>query len=877
MAKMKRFMAMLMAMLMILQVMPVEAMAEGIEGLKSRVSNVITGSTFFTLTFTVEGADGNDDVITQYVENGQKPVLPENPAKAGYTFVGWFTADDTEVTKETLITSDMAAVARFTPIATVTVTVNYVAEDGTQVADPTVREYLANSEDVITCPAEVVHKGVTLYPEQTSVTVNADLLNKAVDGAVTVTVKYAQADAQYTVKHWALKADYESYEGLTITAENIETYCKLIGSEDKMGASGATVTPNPLTGDAFDHYDFDHAESVVLDKSDKKTVNVFYIPKTYTLTYNTQGGSYVAPKTGKYGSEVEVYTFKAGETTYICGLEEHTHSYNACGWSYRGGWQCGKTAHTHNASCRFTSAAVTTPTPTKTGYVFEGWYIDEDCKVEAKTTMTLTADTTVYAKWTAGTANYTVVYMAENVNDENNPNYITSEVKTGKVGDTATGTAHSGNFATSIFADQAYYEYDSTKSTSAEIKPDGSTVVTSYYKLKTYTMTFKLNNKNATLTIGTESYGKNGKNKGNYSFTAKLGQDVSTLWPTADNISGANNFYGWWNPNNEIYQVSKILVLSKELIGSSTSTGTTFTADYTSGTKVELHYMLQNADDDGYTDMDAYRQSAITTSTDFGQKQIEGYDIERKEYKYVDDVKHYYFYYTRKNFNIEYYNGTDLLQTVNVRYGKAISDSTYAVPTPEELGLADDYTVTGWYTDPEGTSKYTFSTMPNTNLKLYLKVEAPKRTVTFEFEDGQSETKKYEIPLGTKLGEVPTPVREGYEFLGWFTEDGAWFDDDQPIMQDMTVYAHWKMKALSYTVKYVDAAGNAVAPSKTVTNASFQPDQEITERAITVAGMRYDAETKSTTLEIGVTNEIIFVYSPAGKVPTRCTITSMAR
>ena len=376
MAKMKRFMAMLMAMLMILQVMPVEAMAEGIEGLKSRVSNVITGSTFFTLTFTVEGEDGNDDVITQYVENGQKPVLPENPAKAGYTFVGWFTADDTEVTKETMITSDMAAVARFTPIATVTVTVNYVAEDGTTpVADPTIREYLANGADaeVITCPAEVVHKGVTLYPEQTSVTVNADLLNKAVDGAVTVTVKYAQANAQYTVQHWALKPEYASYEGLTITAENIETYCTLIGSEEKVGASGATVTPNPLTGDAFDHYDFDHAKSIVLDKSEKKTVNVFYIPKTYTLTYNTQGGSYVAPKTGKYNSDVVVYTFKAGETTYICGLEEHTHSYNACGWSYRGGWQCGKTAHTHNASCRFTSAAVTTPTPTKTGYVFEGW------------------------------------------------------------------------------------------------------------------------------------------------------------------------------------------------------------------------------------------------------------------------------------------------------------------------------------------------------------------------------------------------------------------------------------------------------------------------------------------------------------------------
>lgn len=321
MAKMKRFMAMLMAMLMILQVMPVEAMAEGIEGLKSRVSNVITGSTFFTLTFTVEGGD----VITQYVEAGHTPVLPEAPAKEGYTFAGWF-VEDTQVTDKTPINEDMNAVARFAPIATVTVTVNYVAENEEQVADPTVREYLANSEDVINCPAEVVHKGVTLYPEQTSVTVNADLLSQAENGAVTVTVKYAQADAQYTVKHWALKADYESYEGLTITAENIETYCTPIGSEEKVGASGATVTPNPLTDDDFVHYDFDHAESIVLDKSKKKTVNVFYIPKTYTLTYNTQGGSYVAPKTGRYNSEVEVYTTEAGADVLACGLEEHTHT-----------------------------------------------------------------------------------------------------------------------------------------------------------------------------------------------------------------------------------------------------------------------------------------------------------------------------------------------------------------------------------------------------------------------------------------------------------------------------------------------------------------------------------------------------------------------
>lgn len=154
-------------------------------------------------------------------------------------------------------------------------------------------------------------------------------------------------------------------------------------------------------------------------------------------------------------------------------------------------------------------------------------------------------------------------------------------------------------------------------------------------------------------------------------------------------------------------------------------------------------------------------------------------------------------------------------------------------------------------------------------LALYAGWKLPEKQVTFKWNLGTDETyQEKKVAYGSTVGSVEEPTREGYEFRGWFTKEvgGAPFDSNLQIMQDMIVYAHWEMKALSYTVKYVDEAGNAVAPSRTVTNASFQPDQEITERAVTVVGMRYDAETKSTTLKIGVTNEIIFVYSPAGKV-----------
>ncbi len=831
MAKMKRFMAMLMAMLMILQVMPVEAMAEGIEGLKSRVSNVITGSTFFTLTFTVEGKDGNDDVITQYVENGQKPVLPENPAKAGYTFVGWFTADDNEVTKETLITSDMAAVARFTSIATVTVTVNYVAEDGTTpVADPTIREYLANGADaeVITCPAEVVHNDVTLYPEQTSVTVNADLLNKAVDGAVTVTVKYAQANAQYTVQHWALKPAYASYEVLPeeISAANIETYCTPIGSEEKVGASGATVTPNPLTGDAFDHYDFDHAESVVLDKSDKKTVNVFYIPKTYTLTYNTQGGSYVAPKTGKYNSEVVVYTD--------------------------------------------TSAGVTTPT--KTGYVFEGWYIDKDGAVEANKTMLLTADTTVYAKWTAGTASYTVAYFKEVWNNATNSSewsFISATSKTGTVGSEVSG---SDDISTPA---NCRYERSETKTVAA----DGSTVVKVYYKLIRYTLIFNLNDDKAKIHMN----GKDYKGSEYKIENVVVGQDVSALWPTPDNTTTTSTQdEGWFGSYplyldtwNSSYKTKRFEITADMVSTADDYDNVTYRAYWTTNsTQRQVNYWLQDTEGKYYVKEERYCQKYINTGT-LDPKEIFGFtkvsgtpsgrDKDNNRYPSSSNGNKE-FYYNRAKYSITYmYKDTKLDTKTGVYYEANINSDVYNYTPSTPAGVDPEYTFAGWYDNAECVGDpYVFSTMPGANLVLYAKFVPPTKQVTLVFKNGNKD-QVITLDKGSSLSEVSVPVRDGYTFLGWFEtqEGGREFDINQPINDDITLYAHWKMNDLSYTVHYVQVENGVETEFNTrdVTSAAFTDGQKITEKAITVVGWRFDAAEKEIELHVGVKNEITFYYT----------------
>ena len=57
----------------------------------------------------------------------------------------------------------------------------------------------------------------------------------------------------------------------------------------------------------------------------------------------------------------------------------------------------------------------TLPTPTKTGYLFDGWYKESSLtnKVTSMTTVSATTNHTLYAKWTPNQVQYTVYHYAE--------------------------------------------------------------------------------------------------------------------------------------------------------------------------------------------------------------------------------------------------------------------------------------------------------------------------------------------------------------------------------------------------------------------------------------------------------------------------------
>ena len=66
-------------------------------------------------------------------------------------------------------------------------------------------------------------------------------------------------------------------------------------------------------------------------------------------------------------------------------------------------------------------------------------------------------------------------------------------------------------------------------------------------------------------------------------------------------------------------------------------------------------------------------------------------------------------------------------------------------------------------------------------------------TVAFRSEDGTEEQRL--CPMGVALGDLPTPVRAGAVFTGWWTADGERVSAETVVTGDMTLEARWRVVA----------------------------------------------------------------------------------
>ena len=133
-----------------------------------------------------------------------------------------------------------------------------------------------------------------------------------------------------------------------------------------------------------------------------------------------------------------------------------------------------------------------------------------------------------------------------------------------------------------------------------------------------------------------------------------------------------------------------------------------------------------------------------------------------------------------------------------------ITGETIAAPAePSRTG----YAFAGWYSDQNCTKKWDFDsdTVPGA-MTLYAGWTPAQYTVTFDANEGTVKPESKSVTYTEVYGELPTPTRQGYDFLGWFTAqtDGAQVreDDRVTITAGQTLYAHWTAGAVDYTVKH---------------------------------------------------------------------------
>jgi uncharacterized repeat protein (TIGR02543 family) len=143
-------------------------------------------------------------------------------------------------------------------------------------------------------------------------------------------------------------------------------------------------------------------------------------------------------------------------------------------------------------------------------------------------------------------------------------------------------------------------------------------------------------------------------------------------------------------------------------------------------------------------------------------------------------------------------NGGNAVTGITQGYG-----TTVVAPTaPTRLG----HTFDGWYSDVALTLAYTFTTMPAQNMTLYAKWSTNSYTISFE-ENGGSDVPNITEVYGTTLATPTAPTKEGYVFVGWYSDVAltlAYTFTTMPA-QNITLYAKWDYQ--SYTLTYINAEG----------------------------------------------------------------------
>ncbi len=380
------------------------------------------------------------------------------------------------------------------------------------------------------------------------------------------------------------------------------------------------------------------------------------------------------------------------------------------------------------------------PVPTRTGYLFDGWY-NGTTRVTADSTFA--SDVTLTAQWREQTQE---IHTVSFVDDDD-----VLDVKSVVHGEPVVASASPVQEGYSFESWQVDgVDYDFTQPVTSDLTLDVQ------WTANVYTVSFDLNGGEGTCESQPVSFGNcasapTAPTKEDYNFVSWQlnGVDYDFSQPVTSNIELTAT---WEKSTHTAYFVSEGKVVATQV--------------FATGEPVEVPTIDAR---DGYVLSGWYTDEALTRRFDFSNCSM------------TSDIVLYANWEEMFTITFDSAGG----ESVDVRYTRP-GLTLGALPHP----VRDHYSLVGWF-DKDG-NKYTEDTIIEKSVTLTAQWESDQ--VRIYYFDGDDTLDIQSVPFGSAVTELMTPSKEGYTFLGWYLDEELTqpFVYGEEVTESIGVYAKWE-------------------------------------------------------------------------------------
>lgn len=842
----------------------------------------------YTVVFEANG--GNVDVISkEVIYDGTFGILP-TPTRTGYSFNGWYLGEQ-HITSSTIvkITSNVTLTARWSAN---TYTVEYYSDGykkGSSLHTFDKESNLATLAALkISKPGYTFKGWATNSETMTPVYNDGQNIENLTNGNGTVIKLYAVWDANsYTVEYYDNGTLVGSSSHVYDIAKNLTTSSSL-----NIKKTGYTFKGWALTEGATTAKYTDGASIKNLTTSFNGTVKLYSVwqANTYKIEYYSLGQL--------KGSSSHIYD-TAKNLTSAATLGLNNPGYTFKGWALTNGsttvkyqnsqsvinltsstngvvklyavWQAnaytvaldpaGGTVNPTSIKVTYDKAYGTLPTPTRSGYTFNGWFLD-DTQITKDSIVKITRDSTLVAKWTAN--KYTINFDANGGTVGTTTKEVTYDSLYGILPvPTYEGYGFSGWYlGNELITKDSIVKITSNSTLIAKWNVNKYTI--EYYDNGTLvgSSIHAFNNKQALKTDVDLGIKRTGYSLAGWSETADSTKVIYKNGEEVLNLTSTNNavvkLYSVWTANTYTITFNP---------NGGTGGPTEQNFKFNGGEKITTSIPSRT----GYT----FNQWVAHHNTQYTFKP--GATIPNGWGSFTLDAQ-----WTANNYNVEYYNGTTKVGTSTHVY-----DTNKNLTSASTLKLAKTgYTFSGWALTDGGTKKYndgaTVKNLTATNggtVKLYALWTANQYTVTFDPAGGTVSPTTKQVTYNSTYGTLPTPSRDGYTFAGWHLGNTQIIEGTKVTStSNHTLTAHWtEHQATKYTVKHYLMNVNGVGYTlKDTDNLTGPTDNNIIikDHAKTYTGFTYNsckldgsstATSSDTTTILGDGSRVLNLYYTRNK------------